>query len=186
MEIDPRPLRDGGSPIASHPSTLHDTNSITADAIDTFTQVRPIHHTSHNITVRQKQVENVCGGLNSQSKTKSSILFYTTFTPDSLAEQRRKFLNYNSTFKQKKSDARHFFHRHIFDIEPPLILGRYFFNNSPIIFNLHCIPPPEVLSDPRLSAEATNYYMAFFLPDNHHVNLAAHTHFNNLPAIITP
>jgi hypothetical protein len=122
--------------------------------------------------VRQKHAENVCGGLNNLCKTKSS------FIPDSLAEQRRNLLNYNNTFKLQKTDARKFFDRHILDIKPPLILGRYFFNISAIIFNLHYNPPPEVLSDPRLSAEATNYYVASFLPDKHHANLTSNIHFN--------
>jgi hypothetical protein len=186
VEIAPRLPRDGGSPIASYLSTLHDANSTTDYTITTFTQVRPTDHASHSITVRQKHVNNVCGGLNSLCKTKSPILLYTTFAPDSLAEQWRNLLNYNNIFKLQKTYTRNFFHRYILDIKPPLILGQYFFNNSSIIFNLHYNPSPEVLSDPRLSAEATNYYVAFFLPHNHHVNLTAHTHLNNLSTIITP
>jgi hypothetical protein len=106
--------------------------------------------------VRQKHVENVCGGLNRLCKTNSSTPFYTSFTPDSLAEQWRNLLNYNNTFKLQETETRNFLHKHILDIKPPLILGQYFFNNSSIILNLHYNPPLEVLSDPRLSAEAAN------------------------------
>jgi hypothetical protein len=62
----PEPPRDGGSPITAHLSTLHDASPTTDDTIELFTQVKLTHHSSHSITVRQKHVENVCGGLNSQ------------------------------------------------------------------------------------------------------------------------
>jgi hypothetical protein len=85
----PEPPRDGGSPIASHLSTLHDASFTTDDTIELFTQVILTHQPSHNITVRQKHVENVCGGLNSRTKANATKNIITTFTPDSLDEQRR-------------------------------------------------------------------------------------------------
>ncbi len=39
VEVVPRPPHDGGSPIAPHMSTLHDTNSTTDDTIETFAHV---------------------------------------------------------------------------------------------------------------------------------------------------
>ena len=64
----PEPPRDGGSPIASHLSTVHDANSSTDDTIELFTQVISTHQASHSITVRQKHVENSYEGLNSHIK----------------------------------------------------------------------------------------------------------------------
>jgi len=80
-----------GSPIATHRSTLHDINSITDDTIDTSIQVRSSHHASHSITVRQRLVENVCGGLISHNSPTPKNNLFATFTPDSLAERRRNY-----------------------------------------------------------------------------------------------
>jgi len=77
----PRPTPDGGSPIATHMSTLHDANSTADEIIDIFIHVMPISHASHIITVKQKHVEHPCACL---IRRKSSILktnAYTTFTP---------------------------------------------------------------------------------------------------------
>ncbi len=52
----------------------------------------PSHHASHNINVRQRFEENICGGLISQKSTTPKNNRFTTFTPDSLAEQRRNYL----------------------------------------------------------------------------------------------
>ncbi len=71
----PQPPRDGGSPIATHLSTLHDASSTTDDTIELFAQVRTTHQASHSITARQKHVENVCCGLNSQTKSKTISKF---------------------------------------------------------------------------------------------------------------
>ncbi len=60
VELGPRLAQNIGSPIATHRSTLHDVNSTTDDTIDTLIQVMPSYHASHNITVRQRHVENVC------------------------------------------------------------------------------------------------------------------------------
>jgi len=75
--------------IATHMSTLHDGNSTTDDTLDASVQVMPTHHAFHNTTVRQKHVENVCGGLIIRNSPTSPKHLLTTFTPDSLAKQRR-------------------------------------------------------------------------------------------------
>jgi hypothetical protein len=82
----PEPPRDGGSPIASHLSTVQDANSSTDDTIELFTQVISTHPASHIITVRQKHVENSCEGLNSHIKLTTTKQSITAFTPDSLDE----------------------------------------------------------------------------------------------------
>ncbi len=69
----PKPPRGGGSPIASHLSTLHDASNTTDDTIELFTQIILTHQASHSITVRQKHVENVCGGLNSRTTANAII-----------------------------------------------------------------------------------------------------------------
>jgi hypothetical protein len=43
VEVVPRPPHDGGSQIAPHLSTLHDTNSTSEDIIETFTEVLTLH-----------------------------------------------------------------------------------------------------------------------------------------------
>ena len=92
------------SPIASHWSTLHDANSTTDETTELFTQVRSTHRASHSITVRQKHVENVCGGLDSRTLSKTPTPLLTAFTPDSLAEQRRNFFSefYSNHYRLKK------------------------------------------------------------------------------------
>jgi len=69
--------RYGCSPIATHISTLHDANSTIGDTIATFVQVMPTHHAFYIITARQKRVENVFGGLNSQISTKPTKIIHT-------------------------------------------------------------------------------------------------------------
>jgi len=92
VELGPRLVQDGGSPMATHRSALHGANSTTDDIIDTFIQVMWLHHASHNITVRQRHVENVGGGLISQNSPTPKTNIFTTFTPDSLAEQKQNYL----------------------------------------------------------------------------------------------
>jgi hypothetical protein len=58
------------------------------------------HYASHNIIVRQRHVENVCEGLISQNSPISKNKIFTSFTPDSLAEQRRSYLT-TSEFSPK-------------------------------------------------------------------------------------
>ncbi len=54
--------------------------------------------------MRQKHVENVCRGLNSRTKANTINSFLTTFTPDSLAEQRRNlYVIYNNNKKKKNA-----------------------------------------------------------------------------------
>jgi hypothetical protein len=108
--VELHPPREGGSPIASHMSTLHDANSTTDDTIDIFVQVRPLHKAFHSITVRQRHVENICGGLNSQIYTKILYMVYTTFTPDSVTEQRQKFLSHNNNLNLQNFDTKNFLH----------------------------------------------------------------------------
>jgi hypothetical protein len=96
VELILQPPRDGGSPMASHLSTLNDANSTNDDTIDTFVKVRPSHYSFHSITVRQKHVENVCGVLDSQNLTKTLIQLHTAVTSYSLADHRRYFLIYNT------------------------------------------------------------------------------------------
>ena len=92
--VEPRPrlVLDGGSPIATHMSTLSDANSSTDDTIDIFIQVLPISYASHNIIVRQKHVEHSCACLMRRKSPNYRTSACTTFTPDSLFEQRRKRL----------------------------------------------------------------------------------------------
>ena len=92
----PQPPREGGSLITSHLPTLHDANPTTDDTIELFTQVIPTHQAPHSITVRQKHVENACEGLNSHIKVTTTKKSITTFTPDSLDEQRRNFYEHNN------------------------------------------------------------------------------------------
>jgi len=141
MELVLQLPRDGGSPIASRLSTLHDANSTTDDTIDTFVQGRSTHHAFHIITVRQKQVENVCGGLNSQIPTNTLALFYTTFIPKSLTEQRRNFLNYNNTLKLQKSDTKTLLQRHTPYNKSLLIHSRWFLSTR----SSHLMPTTNLL-----------------------------------------
>jgi hypothetical protein len=71
---------------------LHDANSNIDDTIDKLIQAMPPHHASHSIAVRQRHVEDVCGGLISQNSSTPKNNIFTTFTPNSLAEQRRNYL----------------------------------------------------------------------------------------------
>ena len=92
----PEPPRDGGSPISSHLSTFHDTTSVIDDTIELFTHVTLTHQASRSIAVRQKHVENVCRGLNNHIKATKTNKFITSFTPDSLDEQRRHIFVHNN------------------------------------------------------------------------------------------
>ena len=144
-EIAPQLPRDGGSPIASHLSTLHDASSTTDDTILEFTQVRNAHLAYRNITVRQKHVENVCGGLNNQLRAKNTTRVHTTFTPDSLAEQRRKYSNkkdYN--FKTNQHYKLPIHRRPIFN-NALTISKHILFNNTFQLINIHYKRPPTLL-----------------------------------------